>query len=251
MRIKGILVVLFLSIMSFYCKSQKNIDIIGHRGAKGHLAENTLPSIAKAIDLGVNGIEIDVFKCASGELVVFHDKTLEDLTNASGYIEDLDLDSIQRIEVLDGYTIPTLNEVMDLIQGKVFLNIELKGSQTAIETNNLLEEYFDKEEWSTEKILISSFIWEELKKFRQINKEIPIAILTEDDPLDAIPIGLELDAVSINPDYETLNDENIQKIQKNGFKIYPWTVNAPKDIRLLIEKGVDGIITDFPERIVK
>jgi len=99
--------------------------------------------------------------------------------------------------------------------------------------------------------LISSFIWEELKKFRQINKEIPIAILTEDDPLDAIPVGLELDAVSINPDYETLNDENIQKIQKNGFKIYPWTVNAPKDIRLLIDKGVDGIITDFPERIVK
>ena len=152
---------------------------------------------------------------------------------------------------MDGYTIPTLNEVMDLIQGKVFLNIELKGSQTAIETNNLLEEYFDKEEWSNEKILISSFIWEELKKFRQINKEIPIAILTEDDPLDAIPVGLELDAVSINPDYETLNDENIQKIQKNGFKIYPWTVNAPKDIRLLIDKGVDGIITDFPERIVK
>ena len=251
MRIRGVLVVLYLSIMSIYCESQKNIVIIGHRGAKGHLAENTLPSIAKAIDLGVNGIEIDVFKCASGELVVFHDKTLEDLTNASGYIEDLDLDSIQRIEVLDGYSIPTLNEVMDLIQGKVFLNIELKGSQTAIETNSLLEEYFDKEEWSSEKILISSFIWEELKKFRQINKEVPIAILTEDDPIDAIPIGLELDAVSINPDYETLNDENIQKIQKNGFKIYPWTVNAPKDIRLLIDKGVDGIITDFPERIVK
>ena len=252
MKSIGLTIVLFLTVMSFHCESSsKNIIVIGHRGAKGHIAENTLPSIAKAIELGVDGIEIDVFKCASGELVVFHDKTLENLTNANGYIEDLDLDSIQRIEVLGSYTIPTLNEVMDLIQGKVFVNIELKGNQTAIKTNELLEKYFEKEEWFSEKVLISSFIWEELEQIRKINKEVPIAILTEDDPLDAIPVGLELDAVSINPDYETLNDENIQKIQKNGFKIYPWTVNAPKDIRLLIDKGVDGIITDFPERIVK
>ena len=183
MKSIGLTIVLFLTVMSFHCESSsKNIIVIGHRGAKGHIAENTLPSIAKAIDLGVDGIEIDVFKCASGELVVFHDRTLENLTNSNGYIEELDLDSIQRIEVLDGYTIPTLNEVMDLIQGKVFLNIELKGSQTAIETNNLLEEYFDKEEWSTEKILISSFIWEELKKFRQISFVNPTPVSSAFSP---------------------------------------------------------------------
>lgn len=251
MKIKGHIIGLFLIVMSFHCESSKNIIVIGHRGAKGHIAENTLPSIAKAIDLGVDGIEIDVFKCASGELVVFHDKTLENLTNSNGYIEELDLDSIQRIEVLDGYTIPTLNEVMDLIQGKVFVNIELKGNQTATKTNELLEKYFEKEEWSSEKVLVSSFIWEELEQIRKINQEVPIAILTEDDPLDAIPIGLELDAIAINPDYQTLNHKNIEKIQKKGFKIYPWTVNSPDDIQFLIDKGVDGIITDYPERVLK
>ena len=142
-------------------------------------------------------------------------------------------------------------EVLDLIKGKVFLNIELKGSQTALKTHELLQIYFEREQWSPEKILISSFNWEELKIFRQANQEVPIAILTEDDPLDAIPIGLELGAVAINPDYKSLNSDNVAKMQKAGFKIYPWTVNDPGDINLMTQMGVDGIITDFPERIPK
>ena len=206
-------------------------------------------NIAKAIDLGVDGVEIDVFRCASGELVVFHDKRLEKLTNTKGYIEELDLDSIKRIEVLNGYSIPTLKEVLDLIKGRVFLNIELKGSQTAFRTHKLLEKYFELDEWSKEKILISSFNWEELKIFRDINAYIPIAILTEDDPLDAIPIGLELDAEAINPQFKSLNVENVKKIKKAGFKIYPWTINKTQDIKFIRSLNVDGIITDYPDRV--
>ena len=242
---------LVLFVIMLACTTPKTPLIIGHRGAKGHLAENTLPSISKAIELGVDGVEIDVFQCASGELVVFHDKTLEKLTNATGYIEALDLDSIQRIEVLNGFSIPTLGEVLDLIKGRIFLNIELKGSQTALKTDKLLKTYFKLEAWSPDKILISSFNWQELKIFRKVNREISIAILTEDDPLDAIPIGLELNAVAINPNYESLNSENVSKINKAGFKIYPWTVNTPEDINRMIIYGVEGIITDFPERIRK
>ena len=242
---------LVLFVIMLACTPPKTPLVIGHRGAKGHLAENTLPSISKAIELGVDGVEIDVFQCASGELVVFHDKTLEKLTNATGYIEALDLDSIQRIEVLNGFSIPTLGEVLDLIKGRIFLNIELKGSQTALKTDKLLKTYFKLKAWSPDKILISSFNWQELKIFREVNREISIAILTEDDPLDAIPIGLELNAVAINPNYESLNSENVSKINKAGFKIYPWTVNAPEDINRMIIYGVEGIISDFPERIRK
>ncbi|MDA9679802.1 glycerophosphodiester phosphodiesterase family protein, partial [Flavobacteriaceae bacterium] len=101
-------------------------------------AENTLPSVAKAIELGVDGIEIDVFLCESGELVVFHDKTLDKLTDSQGYIEDLSLDTIKKINVLGGYKIPTLEQVLELIDGKVFLNIELKGNGTAEPTHKLL-----------------------------------------------------------------------------------------------------------------
>ena len=242
---------MFFVFITIACNSSKDPLIIGHRGAKGHIAENTLPSIVKAIELGVDGIEIDIFKCASGELIVFHDKTLEKLTNVNGYIEELDLDSIKRLKVFGKYSIPTLGEVLDLINGRVFLNIELKGSATALKTNELLQIYFEGEDWSPEKILISSFDWNELKTFRQINKEVPIAILTEDDPLDAIPIGLELKAVAINPKFKSLNSKNVFKIHKAGFKLFPWTVNKIEDIAILKELEVDGIITDFPERISK
>ena len=240
-----------MSLMISSCTPSKNLLVIGHRGARGHLAENTLPSIAKALELGVDGIEIDVFRCASEELVVFHDQTLEKLTNATGYIEQLDLDSIRNIEVLNGFTIPTLEEVLNLINGRVMLNIELKGSQTAILTDQMLQTFFEKETWSAEKILISSFDWEELKLFYEVNQKVPIAILTEDDPLDALPIAKELNAVAINPNYKSLNKENLTKIHKKGLKIYPWTVNQPEEISALLALGVDGIITDFQERVPK
>ena len=118
-----------MSILVSSCVT-KNTDVlvIGHRGARGHVAENTLASIEKAMELGVDGVEIDVFRCATGELVVFHDKTLEKLTDGLGYIEQMTLDSIKQFRVLGKEPIPTLNEVMDLIDGKIQLNIELKGN---------------------------------------------------------------------------------------------------------------------------
>ena len=94
------LIISFLTLITVLsCNKFDKVMIIGHRGAMGHIAENTIPSINKAMELGVDGIEIDVFKCKSGELVVFHDERLERLTNSSGFIESLELDSIKNILV--------------------------------------------------------------------------------------------------------------------------------------------------------
>ena len=248
---QGFFLITFISIFMTSCTPNQTPLVIGHRVAKGHLAENTLPSIAKAIELGVDGVEIDVFRCASGELVVFHDKTLEKLTNVTGYIEQLTLDSIQKIEVLNGFTIPTLEEVLDLIKGRVFLNIELKGTQTALLTNEVIQNYFERSEWDSSKIIISSFNWEELKIFYSVNTQVSIAVLTEDDPVDAIPIAKQLNASAINPDFTSLTASNASKIKKEGFKIYTWTVNDPQNIAEMMILNVDGIITDFPERVPK
>ena len=151
--------------MSFQCTHPLKPLIIGHRGAKGHIAENTLPSIVKAMELGADGVEIDVFLCLSGELVVFHDKTLDKLTDSKGHIETLTLDSIKKINVLGSYKIPTLKEVIDLIDCRVFLNIELKVSGTAQPTHQLLKKYLQKGKWGADQFIISSFDWEELKYF--------------------------------------------------------------------------------------
>jgi len=245
MKIKSI----FLILIMMSCKNTSKPLVFGHRGAKGHIAENTLSSIQKAIELGVDGIEVDVFRCGSGELVVFHDRSVEKLTNGIGFIEQMSLNSIKKLNVLDQGKIPTLNEVLDLIDGQVILNIELKGSNTSFLTHQLLNSYFKSSNWKPEKIIISSFDWDELRAFYQLNKEIKIAILTEDDPVDAIPIAKELNAFSINPNHVLLTKLNAAKIKSENISIYPWTVNEILDINKMKKIGIDGIITDYPERV--
>ena len=223
--------------------------VIGHRGAMGHETENTLASIQKAIDLGVDMIEIDVFKIKSGETVVFHDEEVERLTDSIGNIEDYNFEDLQKLTLIGNHKIPTLQDVLNLIDKKVQLNIELKGANTADRVNFIMNYYVKEKGWPMDKFIISSFRWDELKTMRTLNSEVPIAILVFGDPLTALEIGNELQAVAINPYFEDLTLENVNEIKKAGFKIYPWTVNEPEEIEAVERLGVDGIITNYPERI--
>lgn len=241
---------LLLSLLFFSsCMNMNQPLIIGHRGAMGHETENTLASIQKAIDLGVDMIEIDVFNVKSGETVVFHDATLERLTNAGGNIEDWNYFLLQKVILDGGHRIPKLQDVLRLIDHKVKLNIELKGSGTTDRVNFIINYYIKEKGWKLDDFIISSFKWDELKAMRALNPDIPIAILTGEDPVEAIPIAKELKAEAINPNFEMLNAENNLEIQEAGFKIYVWTVNEPEDIIAMKRFGVDGIITNYPERI--
>nr|WP_297787093.1 glycerophosphodiester phosphodiesterase family protein [uncultured Allomuricauda sp.] len=223
--------------------------VVGHRGAMGHETENTLPSIEKAMELGVDMIEIDVFKIKSGEIVVFHDDQVDRLTDSQGDIEEYDLDSLKQLTLKGNHKIPELADVLDLMDNKVQLNIELKGAGTADKVNQIVNEYIEDHGWSQDNFVISSFKWDELKDMRGINKGIKIAVLTSDDPLGAIEVAKELNAVAINPNYKTLTKKNTAKIHSEGLKVYTWTVNEPEDIEKMMEFGVDGIITNYPERV--
>lgn len=230
------------------CMEQK-VQVIGHRGAMGHETENTIASVQKALELGVDMIEIDVFNVKSGETVVFHDEMLDRLANAGGKIEERNYFELQQMILDGGHKIPLLQDILKTIDHKVRLNIELKGSGTADRVNFITDFYIEKKGWKTEDFLISSFKWDELREMRSINADIPIAILTEDEPVDAIAIAKELNAEAINPNFQMLNAENTAKIKGAGFKIYTWTVNEPEDINAMKELGVDGIISDYPERV--
>ena len=127
----------------------------GHRGAKGYLAENTIESIQKALKLGVDGIEIDVHKCKSGELVVFHDFTLDRLTNGIGEIATFTLQELKELFILKQFKIPTLIEVLEVINKKCILNIELKGINTAEETVKTIESYIENQHWNYNNFLVS------------------------------------------------------------------------------------------------
>lgn len=246
MRITKLLMVLFFSIG---INGQETILNIGHRGAMGHEPENTLASIKKAIDLGADGFEIDVFKCLSGEIVLFHDKHLDKLTNGEGLVENKSLTDLKKLSVLGTENkIPTLEEVLNIINKQVFLNIELKGKNTAKASLELVEKYINQKKISSQNILFSSFNWNELEKLRELNSDVKIALLTENDPLLAIETAKKLKAFAINPNYKDLNKKNIKIIHNNDFKIYTWTVNNKRDISKMKSLKVDGIITDFPDR---
>ena len=231
--------------------SNHNTLSIGHRGAKGYVAENTYESISKAIELGVDGIEIDVFKCASGELVLFHDKNLKELTGESGLIENLNIKELEQFLVLGKYKIPTLTDVLTKIETPLFVNIELKGLNTAQPTSKIISDISTNTSWSFEHFIVSSFNWDELKLFRSVDKNTPVGVLVSKSMSinEAIEFGKNINAQAIHPNFKLLNDKAVKKIKNNGFKIYTWTVNNEDDINFMKKLKVDGIISDYPDRI--
>ena len=244
----SILTVFCVLVLSSCMENNKPL-VIGHRGAMGHETENTIASIEKAMELGVDMLEIDVFKIKSGEIVVFHDDSVERLTDGKGEIESYTLAELKALTVEGGHKIPTLQEVLDVMGGKTQLNIELKGRNTATDVNRMIEADVKAGKWKLNDFIISSFEWDELRDIRKLNSDVRIAILIEEDPIDALEVGKELNAEAINPSFKKLTAENNLKIKEAGFKIYPWTVNEPQDILHMKRFGVDGIITNYPERV--
>ncbi|MBT8321429.1 MAG: glycerophosphodiester phosphodiesterase, partial [Eudoraea sp.] len=164
-------VVILLLFLAACNSMEKGYLVIGHRGAMGHETENSLPSIQKALDLGVDIIEIDVFKIKSGEIVVFHDKRVERLTNGEGNIEDYSLSDLSKLLLEGNHHIPLLKDVVDLVDKKADLNIELKGAGTADRVNHIMSDYVESHGWSWDNFLISSFDWDELRDMRKLNLE--------------------------------------------------------------------------------
>ena len=222
---------------------------IGHRGAKGLVAENTLESIQKALDIGVDMIEIDVHKCTSGELWVIHDFTLDRTTDGSGEIAKRTAEVISKLRIEGRYKIPLLTEVLDLIEGKCMINIELKGLNTAEPLSKVVKQRVASGKWKYSDFIISSFQKNELFETRKLDEKVPIAVLSKASVPEAIEIGKRLKASAIHPSLGIITRDNTKLSQDAGFKVNVWTVNEREDIRRMIDFGVDGIISDYPNRL--
>ena len=222
---------------------------IGHRGARGYEPENTLISFQKALDLGVDGIELDVHLSKDGVVVVIHDETVDRTTDGIGAIHDLAVAKIKKLRTDKNQQIPTLTEVLDLIDKRVFVNIELKGKGTSKPVVQLVEKYIAENDWSYSDFIISSFDWNLLDEVVALNPKIPIAVLTETTVEEALAFAKKIKATAINPDYTLLSPENSKQLKGEGFQIFPWTVNEIDAIAKMKSYGVDGIISDYPDRI--
>ena len=222
---------------------------IGHRGAKGYEPENTLVSFEKAIEMGADGIELDVHLSIDGHLIVIHDETIDRTTNGKGVVDQLTLQELKSFRINEKHEIPTLEEVLDLVDQRCFVNIELKNQDTADKVVQLIEHYISDKNWNHNNFLVSSFDWNSLQQVRFLNENIRIGVLTESDLDLAISFARFLKAEALHPYFQLLTNEYTAKIQKKGILVFPWTVNEIDAIQRMKSFNVDGIITDFLDRV--
>ncbi|USN53315.1 MAG: glycerophosphodiester phosphodiesterase [Candidatus Nomurabacteria bacterium] len=217
--------------------------IIAHRGASGYEPENTLRAFQRAFALHADGIELDVHCCGSGELVVIHDATLQRTTDGHGRIANCTLSELQKLDAGAKEKIPTLDSVLKHTPRGSFVNIELKGKGSG----RALAQFLFKKTMRS-KLLISSFHFSELNDLREQDPKTPLGLLSL-SPLGIWEKAKQLSVSSINIYHRNLTHKTVGRAHSYGYKVFAWTVNTPRDIRRMLQLKVDGIITNYPDRI--
>jgi len=224
-----------------------SFTVIGHRGARGHAPENTLLAMDTAIRMGAPWIEFDVQLHESGALLVFHDLTLDRTTDGHGLLAEQPLGMLRALDAGQGQEIPTLEEVLDLVEQQVGVNIELKtAGGTGEAVAGVIRNYLNAG-WPPEKFLVSSFHLPGLWEFKQLAPEIPIGALICGVPLDWAACAVELGASVLSLSSEFVDPRLIEDAHQHGIQVYVYTVNDPDELRALRRLGVDGVFSDFPD----
>ncbi len=219
---------------------------IGHRGACGHEPENTLRSIRRALDLGADGVEIDV-RFVDGELIVFHDARLERMTNGRGYVSRKRFADLRALDAGKGERIPTLREVFETVDRRAFINIELKGRATAGPVEALIREFVERHGWTHEHFVVSSFHHRELRAIRDPQIRIGL-LLTRPSRLYSVS-ARRVRAWSVHPALRYVTAHFVEDAHRRGWRVFVYTVNAPADLERMRVLKVDGVFSDFPERV--
>lgn len=220
---------------------------IGHRGAAGEKFENSMSGFKYALSLDIDAVELDI-QLNQGELWVIHDHDLERLTGTTGRFDELDDPAALRL--LNGDPIPKLNEVLDLLWGKVPLNIEIKSAGTGLALLELLEQYPVIEQTSgLPWIIISSFDHRQILELRSRDCPWALAPIILGIPLNARQLIDEIKPFSFHLYNEYLDIELVRQIQQQGVRVMVFTVNKPDRVHELRSAGIDGIFTDYPSTL--
>ena len=217
--------------------------IIGHRGC-AYEPENTLRSFEKAMGLGIDMLEFDVHTTKDNQLVIIHDPKLNRTTNGIGYVKNYSVNELKHFDAGKGEKIPLLNELYDLAYGYAELNLEIKCN--GIE--ELVVEFLTKRN-AVENTIISSFNHQALIKIKQLCPNVRTGLLVYGVPIDITDLLTKTKAFSYHPDNEFILSEHIKEAHTAGCKIYAYTVNDIPQAEYLYSYGIDGLITDYPDKI--
>ncbi|HSL93653.1 MAG TPA: glycerophosphodiester phosphodiesterase [Bacillota bacterium] len=232
--------------------------IIAHRGASLIRPENTVAAFDAALAIGADGLELDLQMTSDGQLVVLHDETLDRTTNGSGYLRSHSLSEIRALdagswfsEEYSGEKIPLLQEVLELARGKGgLINIELKNGivrYPCMEEKliSLLEEYPQQE------IIVSSFNHHSLRLIKQLKPDLPCGALYIAGFLEPWEYARRWGFDGLHPIHLNIIPDLVTGCHAAGVKLYPWTVDDSDALRQISASGVDGIITNAPDRLIR
>ncbi len=231
------------------------MKIIAHRGASGLAPENTIAAMKMAINFGCDGIETDLQLTKDGEVVVFHDWSVERTTDGKGEIKDLTFEEILKLDngswfgtEFKGERVARLEELLEVIPENLIINLELKSQ--AYDSRGLEEKVIGilNKKNREKNIIISSFSHESLMRVREIDKHIKLGLLYEGYLIDLPKYihNLDIDIYSIHPGVSHVDEKFVKQIHEIGLKAYVWTVNDKKSAERMESYGIDGIITNYP-----
>jgi glycerophosphoryl diester phosphodiesterase len=235
--------------------------IFAHRGACLVAPENTLPAFQAAVDLGADGVELDVQYSSDGQLVVMHNPSLDATTDGTGRVTSHTLEELRELDAgsyfapeFAGTRIPTLDEVLDLLKGKLIVNIEIKALETTTVGIGVDTVKAVRARDMQDQVIISSFNPMALRRAKKAGPEIECAILLAPDLPGWTRSGLARrwsGADGLHPEAPMVNEAYMAQAKRQGLPVRVWTVNEEPEMRRLIALEVDAIITDAPDLLVR
>jgi glycerophosphoryl diester phosphodiesterase len=223
--------------------------LFAHRGASGYEPENTLLAFERALAMGAQWIELDVYTVEE-ELIVIHDDRLERTTNGTGFVMEKSLAYLRNLDAGKGQKIPFLREVFDLIGNRGGINIELKGPETASPTAALITATIIAGRMTAEQFIVSSFNRKELLHFNKICPEIRIGVLISGAPWHYGRFAGKVGAFAVHTGVNMVNRRLVADTHRRGLKIFAYTANTREDLERMQNMGVDGVFTDYPDLFV-
>ena len=213
------------------------MQLTAHRGFADEFPENTLAAVQAATRVA-DEIEIDVRRCGSGELVVFHDETLDRVTDAEGPVTDWSLEELRTVSVLGtDERIPTLSETIDLVPSDVRLNVELKDAEIAADAVDVVS-------GADCPILFSSFLPDAIEQVTETSDH-QTALIFREQPDVNVERAVELGCERIHPKWWlVLRPRLVRRANDRGLSVHAWTIHHRVTARLLRRRGVDGVIAD-------
>jgi len=215
---------------------------ISHRGASAYEPENTLRAIKRALEYAVDMVEVDARETRDGQIVVIHDETLQRTTNGRGYVHQTSFSQLRRLDAGKGERVPMLQEVIDLVKGRVGLVVELKDPRTADKVAEILAKnnFVDQ-------TIVTSFIHSAVKTVKEVNPQIKTGVIFRSAPIKPSQLALDANANALFPYHKYVTTRMIDDAHSNYLTVNVWTVDTREEIEHYAEIGVDGVVTNRPD----